>query len=423
MSKKIRLFLLTVVLLISCLGCGKKTSEPVTAEPTDPGAAVIQARRDAAEAYMRRMATYMWRAEEDVIYTRDSKVLTEEDLAAYEEDNLMPIRAGRLYRGIPYSYTGASAWNFYDYNSEPDEQGISTLSGVHWRMLNGGSNIGATLGNDCSSSIQLSWNFVGSKVQLARTSNMTPGFGYLRVGEYSSNDMANKMTRETCASNGENVMSEAYALLQKADAVVKREETYGHTMMIVENHVVRGEDGTVDMEQSHITVLHQTSTYMKNEEKVFDPKYNEDVYLIYGIDDVYTYAKLFEQGYLPVTCEVFQNPAPVEEVYVKDSETEYSYENILKGQFVSNRILSAATIRITDESGQVVMEGTCYERRQDGRKIFSFDLERFTTQMPELQRGHVAPEELPAGQYHCTHTVRDAHGEQYTMRDFDFTVS
>ena len=413
MFKKTCLLILAMIMPLGCFACGKATTEPKEN--------VIQQRRDAAEAYMRKMATYMWRAEEDIFYTRDTKVLTEEDLQNFTGD-VLKIKAGRLYRGIPYSYTGASAWNFYDYASEPDENGISTISGVHWRNLNGGSTIGAILGNDCSSSIQQAWDYIGSNVQLANTSFMTKIHGYLPVGTYKASENQNVMTPETCSANGINVMAEAYSGLLKADAVVKRDSTWGHTMMIVENHVVRAADGAIDPQESYITVLHQTTSYMKKEAKVFDPTYGEDVYIIYGIDDKYTYQSLFDQGYLPITCDVLVDPAPVDETYVRDTEKEFNFDNILKGQFVSNRILSAVTITITDESGKIVMEGTCDERRLTKQAIHAFDLNRFVTQDAIQQRGHIAPGELAPGNYHCTHVVRDAHGVSYTMRDFDFTV-
>jgi len=414
-GRKIFLVVLSMVMLLGCVGCAGTGSETEQS--------VIDKRRDAAESYMRKMATFMWRAEEDVYYTRSNSILTDEDLAAYNGTELLKIKAGRLYRGIPYSYSGASAWNFYDYTSEPDEKGIATFSGAHWRGLNGSSGIGACLGNDCSGAIQLAWDFVGSGISLADTKLMVKVFGYLPVGNYTSNANLNSVTSGTCLDNGWDVMLEAYSGLQKADAVVKRTSSYGHTMMVVENHVVRGEDGSIDRKESYITVLHQTSSYMKKEYKEFDPEYGEDVYFTYGVDDKYTYQQLFEEGYLPITCDVFVDPAPVAEDYVRDSEKEYSYDNILSGMFISNRILSAVTITITDQSGQVVMQGTCYEKRQTGLNVFTFNLERFRTQMPELQRGSVVPEELAPGTYHCTHVVRDGHGVEYVMRDFDFTVS
>lgn len=408
-------------------GCNSKTTPaPETSLPaqTEPAkeVSVIQQRRDMAESYMRSMATYMWRSDKDIFYTRDAKVLTDADLESYT-GTVLKIHAGKLYRGIPYSYTGASAWNFYDYASEPDAQGIHTMSGIHWRNLNGTASIGATMGNDCSSSIQQSWDYAGSGIQSANTSYMTTAYGYLRVGEYASSDSENVMTANTCKSNGIVVMSNAYSQLQKADAVVKRDSTWGHTMMIVENHPVKTESGGFDPNESYITVLHQTTAYMSKETCVYDETYGEDVYIIYGIDDKYTYQQLFDQGYLPLTCDIFVNPAPAEEVYVQDSESEYSFKNILRGRFISNRMLGAVTITIKDASGNVVMEGTCYENRQNKQPNYSFDLMLFLTEDPIQQKGRIAPNELAPGNYHCTHTLRDAHGETYVMRDFDFTVS
>ena len=164
-------------------------------------------------------------------------------------------------------------------------------------------------------------------------------------------------------------MSNAYSNLLKADAVVKRDSTWGHTMMIVENHVVNNDNGMIDPEQSYVTVLHQTTAYMSKETCVYDETYGEDVYIIYGIDDKYTYQQLFDQGYLPLTCDIFVNPGPAEETYVQDSEKEHNVSNILRGQFVSNRMLSAVTITITDENGQVVQECTAYENRQNRQPV------------------------------------------------------
>ena len=415
------LLLSATVLLPGCgANPGTETYAPTT-PPTEATVSVIQQRRDMAESYMRQMANFMWRSDKDIFYTRDAKVLTEEDLQSYT-GAVLKIYAGRLYRGIPYSYTGASAWNFYDFASQPDAQGIHTISGIHWRNLNGTAATGAIMGNDCSSSIQQSWDYAGSNIQSANTSYMTTAYGYLRVGDYASSDTENVMTANTCKSNGIAVMSSAYSELQKADAVVKREATYGHTMMIVENHPTVNADGILDPNESYVTVLHQTTGYMGKEAKIYDETYGEDIYIIYGIDDKYTYQQLFDQGYLPLTCDIFVNPAPAEETYVRDSETEHNFKNILRGQFVSNRMLGAVTITIADESGQVVMEGTCYENRQNRQPIYSFDLMLFLTENPIQQRGRVAPNELAPGNYHCTHTVRDAHGVNYTMRDFDFTV-
>ena len=94
----------------------------------------------------------------------------------------------------------------------------------------------------------------------------------------------------------------------------------------------------------------------------------------------------------------------------------------MERHITTNRKLGAVTITITDENGQVVMEGTCYEHRQNHKREFSFDLSWFTTRDPIQQRGEINLSKLTPGNYHCTHVLRDAHGVNYTMRDFDFTV-
>ena len=63
------------------------------------------------------------------------------------------------------------------------------------------------------------------------------------------------------------------------------------------------------------------------------------------------------------------------------------------------------------------------EHRQNHKREFSFDLSWFTTRDAIQQRGKINLSELAPGNYHCTHTLRDAHGENHIMRDFDFTVS
>jgi len=79
-----------------------------------------------AEAYMRTMATVMWRATEDVVYTVQSDV----DPSTLDASKQLRIKARRLYRGIPYSYAMGSLRTFLDYAGETDEKGVATVSGL-----------------------------------------------------------------------------------------------------------------------------------------------------------------------------------------------------------------------------------------------------------------------------------------------------
>lgn len=421
-------FLLVMLFLYACAE-DTSSSAPTTlptetetvlqTQPTeDP---ILTARRDAAEQYMRNMANYMWRASEDITYTRDASVVTEEDLEGYSETKKIRIKAGRLYRGIPYSYAGCPAVNFMDYASAPDENGIHTVSGLGWKSLNGNAETGR-VGNDCSGAIALAWNSIGADIMPSSTSKMVRNRGYLPVGQYQSDPDQNTLTKDTCLQNGGDVMFAAYAQLKKADAIVYRKDTYGHTQMIVSVEVVYKDNGKIDPNASTVTTIDQTSSYIMDEVCAYDPEFGENVYRTFGIDKSYTFLDLFHEGYLPVTCKAFIDPSPVDEAYVFDTQPEHTLDTIFTGSFLSNRILSCVTVTITDEAGSQVGAVTCYNSRQSGVNVFFFDLAQIPQEPEYLLHGSLDLSALAPGSYRCTHVLRDAHGVTYTVRDFEFTV-
>ena len=406
-------------------------TEPPATEPEEPAIApedlavtvnpVLQARRDAAEAYMREMATFLWSPDEDVIYALSSDIQTEEEAADFE-GTVYRYKAGELYMGIPYTNSRSPAVNFYDYASEPDENGIHTITGLHSRCLGGGENGGSRVGNDCCSSIQQAWNYIGADIKPTFTVQMKSGSGYLNVGSYYRNEGA-PQTINNCIENGEQVMFASYAFLQKADAVVKYNDRIGHAMMIVDVRTVFNGDNTIDPQRSYVTVLHQTNYYSGKDRSIYDPELGKEVHITYGVDDVFTFQYLFDNGYLPITCDVLIDPDAGFETFVHDTETEHTFETILKGAFSSNRLLSNATITITDKNGEVVTAAMRYSLSQRRTKNFKIDLaERFGSASYGVDWGDLNLKDLAPGTYHCTHVLRDAHGVEYTMRDFDFTI-
>ena len=429
--KKVFAILLAGLLLA---GCGKtattpteETNQQAITETTisSEDAALLQERRDAAESYMRDMATVLWRATEDLTWTTDSSLETEEDLAAYcEEKTPMSIKAGRLYQGVPYSYSGAPAGNFYEFFNGEDEKGYPTASGLHWRNLNGSSTTGVSrVGNDCSGAVQLAWESVGGNLTRVSTAKMTQAYGYLPVGDYETEVLEYVDTPAITEKNGGTVMFAAYAQLQKADAVVRRADGAGHTMMVVDVHVEYTAEGGIDGMNSYITVLHQTSSYLKKEAYEYDATIGEDVYQTFGVDDKYTFIKLLGSGYLPITCDVLvdADATPLEPWY-KDSETEYTKDNIFAGKFTSNAMIARVTVTITDANGQEVGKKLCFGRRQALVEEAYFELNWFNTEDAFNLLGELDLESLTPGTYHCTHVLADAHGGEHTMRDFDFTV-
>ena len=413
--------ILTVSLLAGCGTVNDPTQQTQETAMSAEDAQLLQERRDAAESYMRQMATVLWRAEEDIVWTTKKEVNTPELLEAYDGDPMI-IRAGRLYQGIPYSYSGTSAYSFYQYFGEKDEKGYPTVSSLDWQALNGSASHTARIGNDCSGAVQLAWEYIGGNFTPVSTKYMTLDNGYLPVGEYENDPSANILTKKVCEENGVLTMFEAYAQLQKADAVVCRRESSGHTMMIVDVYVTYTEAGGIDGENSYVTVLHQTNGYLQDEAYYYNEELGEDVYKTFGVDDQCTFTKLFSNGYLPVTCDALVNAdAVVEEHWVKDSETTYSYSNILEGKFTSNKTIAFVTITITDTNGGEVTKAVCFNPRQTYETEFFFDLTRFATEEEFLMQGKLDLE-LEPGTYHCTHVLTDSHGGQHVMRDFDFTV-
>lgn len=422
-----------IAVLLACLllaGCGKtattpteETNQQAITETTmsSEDAALLQERRDAAEQYMRDMATVLWRATEDLTWTTDRSITDEEGLAAYcEEKTPLSVKAGRLYRGIPYSYAGAPAGNFYQFFGENDEKGYPMVNGLHWRSLNAGSG---RVGNDCSGSVQLSWEYVGGNFVPASTKTMTPLYGYIPVGEYKSADSEFVDTEAITVENGGDVMFAAYAKLQKADAVVRRKDGAGHTMMVTSVNVVYNADGSIDGMNSYITVLHQTTSYLNKEAYEYDETIGEDIYKIYGIDDKYTFMKLLGSGYLPITCDVLVNPdATPKEAWFKDSETEFTKDNIFGGEITSNAMMAYMTITVTDAEGNQVGQKIAFCKRQSKKSVITFPMANFETEESFNTLGELDLTTLKPGTYHCTHVLTDAHGGEHTMRDFDFTV-
>lgn len=413
MKRVISLFL-AFLILFSFTGCTKNNNAEIEAQ----NAQILAERRDRAESYMRSMATVLWRATEDITYSNNSKC-TDPTLPGTKD--LIYIKAGRLYRGLPYSHAAGGPNAFLEYADEPDENGIHSISGLTWHPLTG-SNTTARVGNDCASAVGLSWGILGNSLkQDSSTKYMTTDYGYLRVGEYTSNSDAHTYTVPVCEENGYDVMAAAYAQLQKADGVVRRNkaDNNGHAMMVVDVHVEYTESGAISGAASYITVLEQTSGHIEQERFKYDAELGENVYTTYLIDNKYTFFDLFSMGYLPITCKELIDPSPVLEPGVTDSLAEHTIDNIMDGSLLSTRFMESVTIQILDASGNALQQCTA---SPINRQLYFFDLQNFKTERAEVLRGSIDPNTLTAGTYRCKLICRLITGDEFTVRDFEFTV-
>lgn len=422
LSKRILSILLALAALVSLASCGAGAPAETTAGTAATDAAdtltaeeqkILSDRRDLAEAYMRKMATVLWRASESISYYRSIKDTS---------TTMLNIVAGRVYRGIPYSYAGSSDATFMDILSNPDENGVYQIDAIQGDPKYPADFAFGVYGNDCSGAVQQAWSQFGAKITFSSTKTMASDNGFLPVGEYwtKPDDITNSGV--ICSTNGKPVMYAAYAQLQKADALVRRAESSGHTIMVSKIDVVHTADGAVNGVDSTVTVIEQTSGLQKTERCQFDETIGEDIYPIYKLDQVYSFAELYNEGYLPITCKELIDPAPVAEPEIKDSLTEFNKDTILTGTISCNWAIDKVTVVISDAGGNEVQRSSVIALRGAN---YSFDMAgRFADIYPMKKHviGSVDVSKLAAGEYRCVVYCRLTTGAEHTVRDFTFTI-
>ena len=385
---------------------------------------ILAERRQIALDYMYKMATVIWRATEDIDYGAVTKKDPDDVAIGISRLNLVK---GRLYQGVPYSYAGSTGEAFMEFATDADGDGVYEVEGLSWRALNGNSTYGARIGNDCSGAIAQAWGLFGSSNRFTTTHFWNESNGFLKVGDFNDYDVfdyreyfstnGTQGTYGICEENGKDVIVAAYAHLQPADSVVHC-KTGGHVMMVTAVDV-QYKNGKVDPDASTVKVTHQTKTYSNagKQAHYFHEGLQEEVYQILGLDDVYTFSKLFTQGYLPMTCKELRDPTPVPEAYVSDSVTDPSADTIVDGIISSNRVIDSVTMTISDANGKQLQQGKATTKRGTN---YAFNMRQFVDDEYYTMYGYVNPYALPAGKYHCNVVCRLSNGQTFTTRDFDY---
>lgn len=375
---------------------------------------VIQARRDQAEAYMRQNANLLWRATEDISYCFSTST---NDPAAAPDSRMIHIKAGRVYRGVPYSYSATTVSSFLDYAGEPDKNGIYDISGLTALTMSGASN-STRMGNDCSSSFATAWSQFGASIYATTSSGYVPRYGMIPIGDYIPLESYTTGTAEVIALNSAETIYESYALLQKADGLARWRSANNHTMMVTSVHVVRNADGSINPTSSYVTVLEQTSTNVTKERTTTVDGIGT-VYIICGVDTKYTFEKLLTDTYIPFTCMELIDATPVETPEVKDDPAIVtpSADNLFEGTITSNKFIDCVTITVKDAEGNVVQRAAQNAYRSKPRQ---FIMSEFITGQPRSwSRGIVDLDALPVGDYHCDVVCRLTTGQTFTVREFD----
>lgn len=423
-------------LLIACLllvGCGKKAgstaptlaptyeAQQPTLSPTEPSADedILAYRRTIVEAEMRRIMSTLWSPEEDIAYYLKNP-------ETYTEDNEpVMLYADRIYQGLPYTHGSGSGYGFFSYASGQDENGVYTISGLTDKDLTGEADIIpgsiARQGCDCADTVFWAWARIASSISFRHTGEMTQSYGCLKVGAYTCDlPRLTSSTKTITNSNGQDVMFQAYAQLQKGDAMVLYTNTAGgHAVMVVDAHV-EYTDGKIDGEKSYVVIIEQTTAAQQAQEHYYHDQLGQDVYICGAVDSQWSFDTIFKRGYLPVTCKELIDPSPRPDETVTDSNTPTTLDEVFNGTLTASYRIASVTVTVT-QNGGTVQTATAYGRQKEQK---AFSLLAFVDPMEQdVMKGKLDMQALPAGSYRCTVTCLLSTGNSHTVHDFEFTVA
>ena len=367
---------------------------------------ILAQRRDIVEAEMRNMMGMLWTPAKDITYKSGEEYRT--------------LKAGRIYRGMPYSHGAGSGYSWMMFAKGEDENGVYTFD-IDGKYLTSGDGHVAIISNDCADALFWSWAQVSSTIDFTLTQNMSTFTGCIKVGDYKWDDMGkfDGSTKPIVQENGEQTMFKAYAQMQKGDGMVLyTKSSGGHAVMVCESVVVMDGD-KIDGEKSYVRILEQISSSLDAEETYYEAQVDKTCYKACGYDSIWTYNTIYKKGYLPVTCKELIDPAPLAEQKAEDSVTEHTEKTMFRGQVTSNYRISHATYTIYDAEDRAVQQMTCFGMDDT---MFVMDLYRFND-FTELDRaqGFLDLDSLPAGTYKCVLTCQISTGSVFEVRNFEIT--
>ena len=361
--------------------------------------------REAAVKAMRDMLSVRWTPAEDYRYNKEGSVSNKDYV----------FKSGRLYAGLPYTEAGGSLVQFLQYYDF--ETGVFTANADH---------INETVGNMCGDAVMWGWAAVSSTLRgYFQSGSMTYAQGVIPVGNWvypkEITTFHDYHTRRIVEENGEEVMMESYALLQKADAVTSSGETSlgRHTMMVIENANVVRQNGKIDPKKSTVLVQDQraggSSDGFLAEEDGLTVRYSGRTRA------EVTFEWLFQNHFLPLTVPELTGEKPYTPAEVKFRGETDSVKDVLGGVLECNFALCTVKITVTDPSGEVASKFINLSRNDTrSGQAYEFPMSRFAYRAGEelwcrslLKKGE---------SYHLTLTAIPASGRCFEVADLDFTA-
>ena len=330
--------------------------------------------RETVLDYMIREITIPWQPQHDMDFTDTSGSKREQHYKAYE-----------WYFGLPYTHKCGSLERFCQYlEGNKMKQSVPRIG---WD---------AYLGNDCADAIYWAWARVSPSITYQLTKDMIVQNGTVQVGEYEL--VNHEATKDTCAANGIEVMSEAYACLKGGDAILYAP---GHVRMAAEAPtVIRREDGTIDPDASYL-LCHDQGNVSKQAERHTTCNYRK----------AYSFTNLFEGNYIPITIPEFAEGKAGEWIYSIDDPLAGTYDGVFYGHLKTNyRIDSVRTVITKKADNEQAIDYVYYPNK--GGHIVEMDLVSF--------RYSAKIHDLAPGDYHYVLYLSTGAGTA-VVEEYDFT--
>ena len=298
--------------------------------------------------FFRLQLSFQWTPKEPLSYR----------INTYQWDTSFDV--GTVYAGCPYN-SPATFGNLYvvmDYYDP--ETGLLDNSGMDSQAF------ASRIGNHCSSGPAWAWSRVINSVESFINSSMTPYNGYIPVGDFVCNTTSfveGSTTMQICEENGKDVMYEAYAQVKPGDLMVQHEGEVSQThvrMVAADPVIVRNPDGSIDPENSYVPTIHQRSGAAKQTVDGYE------VIAQGGIDDPFSFERMYDKGNLVFTFAEFLGEDPIEpaEVHASfEAGQQINLRGLINGFLYSNYYISHMIVTLTDSDGEQVYQQSFYPQQ------------------------------------------------------------
>ena len=342
--------------------------------------------RQMAVDYAVQLSQVEWICQQDIDFTKACSWSPE-----------LFYHAGTVYRGLPYaSDRNSGNANLDEFLASRDGQG-NYVGSMAWNEIPA---------SDCGGQVRLAYAWAGALCGLELEELVfDPGeesasFGLIPLGDYDTRgyNRSSSTYKTVNQPNGEERIYNCYTQLKKGDCVFVLYDGGGEHIMLVTGDPIVSRDGNgkIIPTQSIVPVLELTSGI--HDKGAYKSNWN---------DQSYSFASLFQIGFIPMTMESFAKGTVAQPTFENvgiNISGDVGFYDLMSGRVVSNYNIFTLTATVTDASGKVVSQGISYPNS-------------LRADLSELSYGADLVS-LPAGNYHITVKAKIGFGEQ-TVVDTD----